>query len=195
MHESEKWKWSPSVVSDSSWPHGLQPTRLLRPWDFPGKGTGVGCHCLLLLVVTKDTRNISINTGTKFIQMLYVPVRISFRSKFFEVSNSNWVRAQRLFGKHSPLALTCYMFIPEANGVQCTDHNQKVKVKSCPTLCNPMGCSLPGSSIHGISQARVLEWVAISFSRGSSWPRGRTQVSHIAGRRFTTWATREINQN
>ena len=43
----EKWKWSRSVVSDSLRPHGLQPTRLLRPWDFPGKSTGVGCHCLL----------------------------------------------------------------------------------------------------------------------------------------------------
>ena len=49
MHESEKWKWSCSVVSDSSQPHGLQPTRLLHPWDFPGKSTGVGCHCLLQL--------------------------------------------------------------------------------------------------------------------------------------------------
>ena len=48
MHESEKWKWSRPVVSDSSRPHGLQPTRLLRPWDFPGKSTGVECHCLLL---------------------------------------------------------------------------------------------------------------------------------------------------
>ena len=47
MHESEKWKWSCSVEFDSSWPHGLQPSRLLRPWDFPGKSTGVGCHCLL----------------------------------------------------------------------------------------------------------------------------------------------------
>ena len=47
MHESEKWKWSHSVVSDSSRPHGLQPTRLLCPWDFPGKSTGVGCRCLL----------------------------------------------------------------------------------------------------------------------------------------------------
>ena len=46
MHESEKWKWSHSVLSDSSRPHGLQPTRLLCPWDFPGKSTGVGCHCL-----------------------------------------------------------------------------------------------------------------------------------------------------
>ena len=49
MHESEKWKWSRSVVSDPQRPHGLQPTRLLRPWDFPGKSTGVGCHCLLCL--------------------------------------------------------------------------------------------------------------------------------------------------
>ena len=47
MSESEKWKWSRSVVSDSEQPHGPQPTRLLRPWDFPGKSTGVGCHCLL----------------------------------------------------------------------------------------------------------------------------------------------------
>ena len=47
MHESEKWKWSCSVVSDSLRPHGLQPTRLLHPWDFPGKSTRVGCHCLL----------------------------------------------------------------------------------------------------------------------------------------------------
>ena len=46
MHEREKWKWSRSVVSDSSRPHGLQPTRLLHPWDFPGKSTGVGCHTL-----------------------------------------------------------------------------------------------------------------------------------------------------
>ena len=44
MHESEKWKWSRSVVSDSSRPHGLKPTRLLRPWDFLGKSTGVGCQ-------------------------------------------------------------------------------------------------------------------------------------------------------
>ena len=50
MHESEKWKWSHSVVSNSSRPHGLQPTRLLCPWDFPGKSTGVGCHCLLWIL-------------------------------------------------------------------------------------------------------------------------------------------------
>ena len=47
MHESEKWKWSHSVVSNSFQPLGLQPTRLLHLWDFPGKSTGVGCYCLL----------------------------------------------------------------------------------------------------------------------------------------------------
>ena len=61
----------------------------------------------------------------------------------------------------------------------------------CPTLCDPMDCSPPGSSVHGILQARILEWVVISFSRGSSQPRDGTQVSCIAGRFFTIWATRE----
>ena len=61
----------------------------------------------------------------------------------------------------------------------------------CPTLCDPVDCSLPGSSIHGILQARILEWAAISLSRGSSRPRDRTRVSRIAGRHFNFWATRE----
>ena len=53
MRESEKWKWRRSVISDPQWPHGLQPSRLLHPWDFPGKSTGVGCHCLLLYCTMK----------------------------------------------------------------------------------------------------------------------------------------------
>ena len=88
MHESEKWKWSYSVVSNSSWPHGLQPTRLLRLWDFPGKSAGVWCHCLL---------------------------------------------------------------------------------------------------------RRILEWVTFPFSRGSSQPRDRIQVSRIAGWFFTSWTTKEAD--
>ena len=58
-------------------------------------------------------------------------------------------------------------------------------LQSCLTLCDPMGCSLPGSSVHGILQARILEWVVIPFSRGSSQPRNQTWVSCIAGRCFT----------
>ena len=65
--------------------------------------------------------------------------------------------------------------------------------KLCPTLCNPMDYNLPGLSVHGILQARILEWVAISFSRGFSPPRDWTWVSCIAGRFFTIWATRETN--
>ena len=58
-----------------------------------------------------------------------------------------------------------------------------------------MDCSLQSFSVHGIFQARLLEWVAISFSRRSSWPRDRTQVSSIAGRCFTIWATREAHDS
>ena len=64
--------------------------------------------------------------------------------------------------------------------------------QSCLTLCSPMNCSLPGSSVHGVFQARTLEWVVMPSSRESSQPRGRTQVSCIAGRLFTIWATREV---
>ena len=98
MHESKKWKWSRSVMSDSSRPQGLQPTRLLRPWDFPGKSTGMGCHCLL---------------------------------------------QGRTLGKVK---------------------SESEVAQSCPTLSNPMDYSPLGSSVHGIFQARVLEWGAIAFS-------------------------------
>ena len=73
-------------------------------------------------------------------------------------------------------------------------HDMKVKsesevAQSCLTLCDPMDGSLPGSANHGIFRARLLEWAAISFSRGSSQTRDRTRVSCIADRRFTVWAT------
>ena len=73
-----------------------------------------------------------------------------------------------------------------------TLHTVLVKVtQSCPTLCSHVDCSPPRSSVHGILQARILEWIAISFSRRSSRPRDQTQVSCIAGRFFTLWATRK----
>ena len=82
-------------MSDSVGPHRRQPARLPRPWDSPGKNTGVGCHFLL----------------------------------------------------------------------QCMEVKSESEVAQlCPTLSDPMDCSLPGSSIHGIFQARVLEWGAIAFS-------------------------------
>ena len=63
--------------------------------------------------------------------------------------------------------------------------------QSCLTLCNPMDCIPPVSSVHGILQAKILEWVAMLSSRGSSQPRDQTQVFCIAGRFFTVWTTRE----
>ena len=72
-----------------------------------------------------------------------------------------------------------------ANGI-----GMKVLVtQSCPTLCNPRDCNLSGSLVHGILQARILEWVAIRFSKGSSRPRDQAWVSCTAGRFFTVWAT------
>jgi len=138
MHESEKWKWSPSVVSDSSRPHGLKPTRLLCPWDLPGKSTGVGCHHLKCL----------------------------YHSTILGHRITNLLK-----------------------------ENESELAQSCPTLCDSMDCSLPGFSIHGIFQARVLEWVAISVSRWSSWPRDRTWVSSTAGGCFTLWATSWCKSN
>ena len=84
-----------SVVSSSVRPHRRQPPRLPRPWDSPGKNTGVGCHFLLQYMKVKSESTVA---------------------------------------------------------------------QSCPTLSDPMDCSLPGSSVHGIFQARVLEWGAIAFS-------------------------------
>ena len=91
---------------------------------------------------------------------------------------------------HSPSSLC------PSHGPHVRPHASGMKVKvlvaqSCLTLCNPMDCSLPGSSIHGIFQARILEWVTIPFSRGTSQPRDWTQISCIVGRFFTVWATRE----
>ena len=78
----------------------------------------------------------------------------------------------------------CQVLVPCAPSIM---ESMVMDVHACsvaepyPTLCDPMDCSLPGSSVHGVSQASVLEWVAISFSRGSSRPRDQTQVSRIAG--------------
>ena len=93
--------------------------------------------------------------------------------------NSNgfpWKTKPRLVASfHSDCLSTCWAHCPEVLVTQCV-----------LTLCDPMDCSLPGFSVHGISQARILEWVAISSSRGSSPPRDWTYISCLAGRFFTT---------
>ena len=97
-------------------------------------------------------------------------------------SNGNWLLREKL--------KQCYIWHTSGNIGE-----EKIKVymmkvlvlvtQLCLTLCDSMDCSPPGYSVHGILQARILEWVAISFSRGSSWPRDQIQVPCIAGRFFT----------
>ena len=132
VHETEKWKWSHSVVSDSSRPHGLQPTRLLHPWDFPGKSTGY-CWCQVASVVSYSVR-----------PHRQQPTRLP-------------PPRQDSPGKNTGVG--CHFLL------QCMKLKSESEVtQSCLTLSDPMDCSLPGSSIHEICQARVLEWVAIAFS-------------------------------
>ena len=90
----------------------------------------------------------------------------------------------------------CFVFIGGVGSGYCVCvcvHAYTQSAQLHPTLCYPVACSppAPGSSVHGLLQARILEWIAIFFSRGSSQPRNWTQVSRIAGRFFTSWTTGE----
>ena len=99
---------------------------------------------------------------------------------------------------YSSKDITGKLYLPLFNPLAHTTHNTERSEKwkwsrSVVSDClPPRGLYLTGSSVHGIFQARVLEWGAISFSRGSSQPRDRTRVSHIVGRCFTIWAIREV---
>ena len=84
--------------------------------------------------------------------------------------------------------LICPIVLPSSYHYLTPQGTQCLVIQSCPTLCNPMDCSPPGSSVHGILQARILEWVATPSSRGSSQPRDQTQGSHVASGFFTIWA-------
>ena len=79
MHESEKWKWGRSVVSHSERPHRLQPTRLLHPWDFPGKSTGVACHSGLLFPSPGDLPDSRIKPG--LLHCRQIPYHLSHQGK------------------------------------------------------------------------------------------------------------------
>ena len=81
------------------------------------------------------------------------------------------------------------------NLCQCTLKMKVLVSWSCVTLCDPMDCSLLGSSVHGILQARILGWVAIPFTRGSSRHRDQIRVSCITGSFFTNWATKEAQSS
>ena len=90
------------------------------------------------------------------------------------------------------LLQTARVQVKEEQLTQLLSESESEVTQSCPTLCDPMDCSLPGFSVHGVFQARILEWAAISFSSRSCQPRDWTPVSHIVGRCFTIWATSEV---
>ena len=120
MHESEKWKWCRSALSDSLRPHGLQLTRLLRPWDFPGKSTGVGCHCLLCP---------SWLQGGKYV------------NRIMEIKNNGTV-CWNLTGLDTAMLNSFH------ESVGLTDSNSSffslLFSHSVLSDCNPMDCSTPG---------------------------------------------------
>ena len=137
-----------SVVSNSLWPHGLQPARLLCPWGFSRQEYWGGMSC---------------------------PPPGDFPKPGTEP------RSPALQADSLPSVLPAK---PMNTVVGQSEISQR-----CPTLC-----SHTDYTVHGILQSRVLEWIALPFSRGSSQPRDWTQVSCIAGGFFTSWATREAQK-
>ena len=134
-------------MSDSVRSHRQQPTRLPRPWDSPDKNTGVGYHFLLQCMKVKRESEVTQSCPTLHDPMDCIPPGSSVHGTF-RARELEWVVVA--FPYHSLLLVNITL---------------KVKVaQSCPTLCDPMNCSLPGFSIHGIFQARVLAWDAITFS-------------------------------
>ena len=120
--------------------HGLQPSRFLCSWDFPGKSTGVGCHCLLH-VMTEVAQSCPTLGNPIDGSPPGSPVPGILQARTLE-----WVA------------------ISFSSAGKWKVKSESKVAQSCLTLSNPRNCSLPGCSIHGIFQARVLEWGAIAFS-------------------------------
>ena len=114
------------------------------------------------------------------------------RCSFLELKTLwTWANEGERGMKDTPRCLLCKHQKKKFTRKCTTQIAEGLVAQSRLTLYNPMDYSPPGSSVQGIFQARILEWVAIPFSRGSSWRRNRIQVFRIAGRVFTVWATRK----
>ena len=158
-------------------PQRRQPTRPRRPCDSPGKNTGVCCHFLLQCIKVKSESEVAQSCPTLHNPKDFThqaPPSMGFsRQEYWEPdylgSNSSSVNlvALQIWGSYYLSSLHLSFLI-------CW-----------------MRVTVPVNKVHGILQARILEWVAFPFSRGSSQPRDQTQVSWIAGGFFTSWATRE----
>ena len=167
---------SHSVMSNSLWPHVLQPARPFCPWKFPGQNTEVDNGSLLQGIFPTQ----ELNPGLLHCRRILYHLSHQGSPRILE-----WVALTKTsisIIKNSEFIHDCTIGKPYA--VQVT--------QSCPTLWDPVDCSPPCSSVHGIFQARVLEWGAISFSRGSSWPRDWTQVSSIVSKALYRLSHQEV---
>ena len=152
-------------MSDSVQPYGLLHARLLCPWDSIAKSsTRVSFHALPQ----------GINSGL-----------LNYRQIIYHWATSEGLIHRQCYWIKNPWS-TCWAQLLDSFWGCCSSCSV---AKLCPTFCDYMDYSLPGSSVHGISQARILEWVAISFSKRSSLPRDWTPISWIGSWILYHWAT------
>ena len=155
-------------MSDSVGPHRWQPTRLPRPWDSPGKNTGVGCHFLLQCMKVKSEREDAQSYRTLSDPMDCSPPCSSghriLQARILEWDAMSFYGGIFLTQESNPHLLGLLHWqvgsLPLAPPAAATAKS----LQSCPTLCDPIDGSPPSSPVPGILQARTLEWVAISFS-------------------------------
>ena len=117
VHESKKRKWNRSVLSDSSRPYGLQPTRLLRPWDFPGKSTGVGCHCLLVFLILLFS-SVSLHCSFKkaFLSLLAILCNSTFSWVYLSLSPFPFSAIIFVKPPQTTLCLLAFLFLWDCFG-------------------------------------------------------------------------------
>ena len=151
------------VMSNSLQPHGLLPARHLCPWGSPGKNTGVNCHSLLRRIFPTQKSNPGLLHRRQIGYHLSYRLLLLSRFSHVRLCATPWTAAHQ-----APPSLG---FSRQEHWMGCHFLLQCMKVKSesevarsCPTLSDPVDCSLPGFSVRGIFQARVLEWGAIAFS-------------------------------
>ena len=173
-------------MSDSVRPHRRQPTRLPRPWDSPGKNTGVGCHFLLQCMKLKSESEIAQSCPTPT-----TPWTAAYRALLsMGFSRQEYWSGVPLPSPHCMI----YVYISLIHFILQQKLTQHCKatlcmhaklLQPCLTLHDAMHSRLPGSSVHGALQARILQWVAVPSSRGSSQPRDQTCGSCVVGGFFT----------
>ena len=166
---------SRSVVSDSLWPRGLQPAGFSIHGDSPGKNSGVGFHALLQVIFSTQGSNPGLPHCRWIIYQLShqrSPLPIILTRPLPTMSTGPLSTSLLLF-------LICkQVHLSQLSRFHACVHAKSLQ--SCPTPCDAMDHSPPGSSVHGILQARILEWVAVPSSKASSRPRNETCISYIS---------------